>query len=195
MGDMNNATRVKVPYGEGHFIGDLLRKYAVRFVRTWQPVGYFIERNTVNFGMSNGCKLDVNVLIPGYCVEVEPSNERPKIGEIRIVDFAWNGEYFEYENLALVGVPHAIGSSVKVCLRYASGNYDADTNREYLLEAAVAGGASFIGVPSNHSRAGSFTYTVEPIDTLTEYLVIDAKEGVAQRAYDHALDTLQSVSI
>ena len=115
---------VKVPSGEGHLIGDLLRKYATRSVSSWQVAGYKVDSQAANFGFSNGATVSYLELLKGSLVCVhEPSTREPRLHTL-----SWNAQCFAGEGFELRALPPGVGDSVTALIIFARGNHTAGQN-------------------------------------------------------------------
>lgn len=195
MGVTSEVVKLRVPAGEGHFVGDLLRKYAIRCGKSWQPIAYKLDNHAKNIGLPGGSLLDYTELYSGYIEHDDDSYPTAKVGDVRVVDFVLSDGVYQCGSMRLVGINPAVGDCLKVCIRFDSGHVDAETNYEYLEEAFPSGVSGYLSVPSKHTDVKRFRFKIEPIDTEYEDLVIDADNGVAEKAYSHALRTLKAVAL
>lgn len=182
---------VKVPSGEGHLIGDLLRKYATRSVSSWQVAGYKVDSQSANFGFSNGATVSYLELLKGSLVCVsEPSTREPRLHTLK-----WNGECFAGDGFELRGLTHGVGDTVSALIIWARGQRTAEQNYEAIKEAVGGNADGFFAVPSSHSVVHVFRYSVEPYDTDNEWLHVEADRDVARAAYRSVCNTLESIDI
>lgn len=185
---------VHVPYGEGYLIGDILRKYAIRGVGSWQAIAYRIDSQSPNFGMSNGVMVSYLDLIKGklHCVGGHSSNTST---EPHLCQFNWNGKCYASGEFELHGISKAMGESLTVCLNFSQGNHSADQNREVLKKATQGKTDGYHVVPSSHSPVGIFRFKVTPIDEKEEWLEIEADEGAAHNALQSVVKSLTGIDI
>ena len=182
---------VRVPVGEGHLIGDLLRKYATRSVSSWQVIGYKVDSHATNFGFSNGATVSYLELLKGVLVCVsEPSVTGPKLYSL-----AWNGECFAGDGFELYGLNRGVGETVTACILYDKGYRTAEQNFETYKSVSGDDVNGFFAVPSSHSVVKIFRYSVRPCDSASEWLQIEADPGVASAAHNLALNTLKGIDI
>ena len=183
--------RVQVSVGEGHLLGDLLRKFAIRGTPTWQIAGYRLDTTAQNFGFSNGPLVSYLDLLRGRLVcSAERKETEPFISK-----FTWDGERFVNGDFAIEGLDKNVGDSLVACLVYGTGTRTAEQNYSSCCVAAGGSGEGFFAVPSTHSLATTFKYKVEPIDDRFEWLAISTEPGVAREAYEKAVDSLRRISI
>lgn len=188
---LTDHVEVRVPCGEGHLIGDILRKYATRSVGSWQVAGYEVDTDATNFGFSNGAVVSYLELLKGTLVCTGNQQQ----GSPVLCHFTWNGECFEAKGFELHNLSHAVGDSITACLVYAKGYRTAEENYETIKEVAQDNVDGFFAVPSAHSVVNTFRYKVEPLDDTCEWLHIDADYGVAHAAWDTAVRSLQRLDI
>lgn len=183
---------IPVPIGEGYLIGDILRKYALRSVGSWQVVGYKLDTTSVNFGMSNGAMSSYLRLLQGklVCVGAQPEDNGP-----RIVSFKWNGNCFACEGFELHGLDRSVGTQLTACISYGKGHHTADKNREIVLQVTNCNSDGYFIVPSSHSPVTTFRYQVSPVDDKQELLRVEADSGAVRRAQAAAVKTLSGFSI
>lgn len=181
---------MRVPTGEGYIVGDILRKYALRSVGTWQVVGYKLDTQAVNFGMSNGSMVSYLNLLRGTLV---CSHEHPP-GDPVICNFVWNGQCFAYGDYELQGLDPSVGKKLTVCLAYGQGHSSADKNREVVRSVTEGSADGYFIVPSSHSPVTTFRYCVIPSDDKSEWLEIEADDGAVRRAIDAAVKTLSGLN-
>ena len=182
---------VKVPNGEGHLIGDLLRKYATRGVSSWQIVGYKAPFSAVNFGFSSSATVSYLELLKGTLVCVnEPRTRDPGLYTLQ-----WNGECFAGDGFELHGITHGVGDSVSAFIVYGKGYKTAEQNYEVIKGITGNSMDGVFAVPSSHSVVQVFRYSVEPYDTQSEWLRVEADKDVARAAYYSAFNTLQGIEI
>lgn len=186
-----DTVSVRVPCGEGHLIGDILRKYATRSVGTWQIAGYKVDSQSENFGFSNGVMVSYLELLKGalLCTSVQSP------GDPVLCRFVWNGECFAYKDFELHNLPKNVGDSLTVCLVYARGYRSAEQNYETIKSVAGDTAEGFFAVPSAHSVVNTFRYSVKPQDDSYEWLQIEADQGVASNALQSAVKSLQGLDI
>lgn len=185
---------IKVPVGKGYVIGDLLRKCAVCDRESWQVVAFQVSTTSPSFGFSDGNQVSYLVLLKGALVCKTESNIG-RHNELRIAQFHWNGSCYENEEFQLLGVPHAVGDSIVVCVRYSSGHYSATQNYDVLLEYIGNDIDSWYTVPSSHSKLSTFRYKVTNLDQSHDCLTITADCGAVTEAHDSVIKTLMGLSI
>lgn len=185
----NITFRVRI--GEGHLIGDILKKYATRRASSWKIAGFKIDSNSVNFGFSDG-KL-VSYLEYVKAVLVCSSEQISK--EPIIATFSWNGECFEYKDFKIYNLNPSVGKTIEVCLVYASGCRTADENFEEIRKLLGDEAERFLSVPSSHSEVHTFKYKVEPYDDQMEDLTITADIGVVDLAIKTVSESIQRLRI
>lgn len=185
-----DTVSVKVPCGEGHLIGDILRKYATRSVGTWQVAGYKVDSQTEGFGYQ-GALVSYLELLKGtlVCTSVQSP------GDPVTCHFTWNGECFTYKGFELRGLLRNVGDSLTVCLVYARGYRTAEQNYETIKQVAGDSAEGFFAVPSAHSVVNIFRYSVKPQDDAYEWLQIEADRGVASNALQSAVKSLSGLNI
>lgn len=192
MGQLNTEKfEVRVPSGEGHLIGDLLRKYATRSVSSWQVIGYKVDSHATNFGFSNGATVSYLELLKGVLVCVS----EPNVTEPKLHSLTWNGECFAGDGFELYGLNRGVGDTVVACILYARGYRTAEQNYETYKAMSGDDARGFFAIPSSHSVVRVFKYSVRPCDALTEWLEIEADAGVAHAAYSVAFNTLRGIDI
>lgn len=180
---------LRVPVGEGYMVGDILRKYALRSVGTWQIVGYKLDSQATNFGMSNGSMVSYLNLLKGQLVCSDDIAPGPPV----VKDFTWNGNRFVSGGFEIHGLSKAVGTKLTVCIAYGRGHRSADQNRE-VIKSAVGGNADgYFIVPSSHTSVTTFKYKVNPLDDRSEWLVIEADDGVIHQAINAVVRTLSSL--
>lgn len=184
--------QIKVPTGEGHLIGDMLRKYATRSVGSWQIIGYHVLSSATNFGFSNGATVSYLELLKGTVHTSVPDAENLSV---RRCILAWNGECFSGDGFDIYGLTHGIGDTIEACFLFAKGYRTAEENYEVLRDLFGEGSLGLFAVPSAHSVVHTFKYTVEPYDTMHEWLNIEADRGVADAAYRKVFNTLNGIDI
>lgn len=182
---------VRVPNGEGSLIGDILRKYATRSVASWQVAGYKVDSQSVNFGFSNGATVSYLEFLKGRLV----SSRDGTVGTSEIVTLRWNGNCFSGSGFELHNITHGVGDAVTVCVVYARGSRTAAKNFETIKVATSSKADGFFAVPSSHSAVKTFRYRVEPCDAQTEWLLVEADDGVAEAALQNVVSTLRSINI
>lgn len=181
---------VRVPNGEAHLIGDILRKYAMRSVATWQVAGYKVDSQSVNFGFSNGATVSYLELLKGTLVcdhEALPTTAD-------LCTLRWNGECFAGGGFELYNITPGVGDTITVCVVYARGYRTAAQNLE-TIKSVTGNATGFFAVPSSHSVVKTFRYHVEPCDAQAEWLRIEADRGVAEAALKNVVSTLGSINI
>ena len=187
-------TSLRVPTGEGYIVGDILRKYAVRSVGTWQVVGYKLDSQAVNFGLSNGSMVSYLELLKGQLVSSD-EDSKPGIINAKLCTFEWNGECFTSGGFELRGLNKSVGDKLVACIYFGRGHRSADQNREVVRSVTKDDANGFFIVPSSHSIVSSFRYSVSPIDDRFEWLNIEADSGVVPRAINAAVRTLSGLDI
>lgn len=181
---------MRVPTGEGYIVGDILRKYALCSAGSWQIVGYKLDSQAVNFGMSNGAMVSYLNLLRGTLL---CSSERSP-GDAVICDFTWNGSCFTCGDYELHGLDPSVGKRLTACLAYGRGHSSADKNREIVRSVTGGNADGYFIVPSSHSPVTTFKYSVTPQDDKSEWLEIEADGGAVHRAIDAAVKTLSGLN-
>lgn len=183
------SVQYRVPLGEGYIIGDTLRKFATRSVRTWQVIGYRVGTSSPNFGFSNGTTISYLELLRGKLLSHLGASD----GKPREVQLSWNDGVFENEEFQLTGVPHAVGDSITVLVDCASGYRSAEQNHD-VIRNVVPDPDAYFAVPSAHSTVGTFKYNVTPDDPKSEWLEIQANRDVLQGAIRAAVASLERLA-
>lgn len=187
--NMIESVQYRVPLGEGYIIGDMLRKFATRSVRTWQVIGYRVGTSSPNFGFSNGTTISYLELIRGKLL----SGPGVSGGAPKQIQLSWDGDVFKNEEFELQGIPHAVGETITVLIDYASGYRSAEQNYD-VIRNIVADPDAYFAVPSAHSMVGTFKYNVTPDDPKTEWLEIHADRDVLQGAIRAAVASLERLA-
>lgn len=186
-----------VPLGEGHLIGDLLRKYLTRCTLSWQMIGFTASSSSVNFSFDDVSESSFMKLLTGRIVSrstggllLSPTAER---GTVKSVNLYWDGQTYSDGDIVLDGVDHEFGDVLKIYILYAQGYNTAEANYELVKKANGGDTYSVVAIPSAHSIVRKVKYTVEPMDDVTETLSMEVDNSLLVPALKQLLETLGAV--
>ena len=189
----NDLERVElnVPINTGSLIGNTLRQFAMRGTSTWQVAAYKVGAKEGSFGLGGGFDFSYLELLPGKVVsENVDTATTEKLCKFELKD----GKYYCGDicivNLSKLNIP-----SFQACLVYASGARSAEQNYAVVKRLCPADVNDYVAVPSRHTTAIEFRYTVNPLSQSEEVLVIDATKGTVKVARDSAVKSLSGLHI
>ena len=178
--------------GEGHIIGDLLRKYATRSTATWQIIGYHIATEQSNFGMQKSNHSYLGLVDGKLETEVGPPVDG---NSLRRITVTWHGDAYKGSGFKVTGLHKGFGSELTVYVLYANGNRSAQQNLNELRNIAGISAKGVFAVASNHSTVGTFKYYVKPCNGQEESVVFEADEGAVKSAYNSVMALLSGLNI
>ena len=184
--------RMNTRPGEGHIIGDLLRKYATQSAATWQIIGYHIAAEQSNFGLQKSNHSYLGLVDGKLGTTVEPPSDGNILRKIKVT---WQGDCYKGEGFSVLGLHKGYGSELVIYVLYSNGNRSAQKNLNTLRERAGDSAKGVFAVASSHSNVATFKYHVQPSGGNGDSVVIEADEGVVAQAYRAVMSSLSGLNI
>lgn len=186
--DVTERIELRVPVNCGHLIGNTLRQFAMRGSNTWQIAAYNLPMREGSFGFGGGYSFSYLDLLKGKLI---CPHEDAK-DDVMVKKFQRQGDKFVCDDMTIVGLEHIDVSGLECCLVYANGSRTAAQNS---MAAKEQFADNCVAVPSKHTEAIVFKYSVEPYDKNTETIVLDATPGCVKSARQAAVTLLQALQI
>ncbi len=182
---------LRVPRNSGALIGNTLRQFAMRGNSTWQIIAYNIGKKEKTFGAGSDYNFSYLDLISGKLIY----RNGPSSFNSKLFRFDKVGDEYVCEDMKIIGLSKLQIPSLHALLVYASGSRTAEDNYRTVKQLYPEDAVDYIVVPSRHTPAINFSYSVGTFSGDEEVLNISATSGIISDARKSAIETLQSLDI
>lgn len=154
--------------GLGIIYGNVIRQIALKGTDTWKPIAYNMGLKSSSVGMQGNLNFNT---IQVFSATLKQIAEVPTTPEVRLEMFRKKGNIYASQSFEIHGLSGFNVESFEAYLHYTSGSYSVEDNASFIQNNLDVSIENLICVSSRHSEAISVTFTIEPVDELSERLI------------------------